>query len=94
VGLGAYDAALDAGISLDAFTLLTFGGSSMNRFLGVPMTYIEQPARDMGTRAASLLIDQIESRKAGRPQQVILPTRVHSPGRPAVDPKTDAVSLI
>jgi LacI family transcriptional regulator len=94
VGLGAYDAALDAGISLDAFTLLTFGGSSMNRFLGHPMTYIDQPAREMGTRAASILIDQIEARKTGRPQHLVLPTRLQLPGRTALDQQAETVTLI
>jgi LacI family transcriptional regulator len=83
VGLGAYDAASDLGVPLDSFKLLTFGGSAMNRFLSHPMIHIDQPARELGSRAASVLIDQVESRKPAAPQHYIIPTNIQSPVRTA-----------
>lgn len=81
VGVGAYDAAMDLGVPLESFSLLTFGGSAMNRFLSRPMICIEQPARDMGRRAIGLLIEQIETETSVRSQHLILPTLLQHTSR-------------
>lgn len=84
VGLGAYHAALDLGVALDAFKLMTFGGSEMNRFLSHPMICIDQSARDVGNRATSLLLDQIDADARLRSQHVILPTRIDALDMPRI----------
>jgi LacI family transcriptional regulator len=82
VGLGAYHAALDLGVPLESFALMTFGGSEMNRFLSHPMYCVDQSAREVGSRAASLLIEHIESDGTRPPQHLILPTRIEPVSRP------------
>jgi LacI family transcriptional regulator len=60
VALGVLIAAEQLGVNIPGeVELLTFGGSDYNRFMKPSLTYIDQPAEDIGRVATELLLQKI-----------------------------------
>lgn len=79
VALGVEDALRQSErVSLNQVQIYSFGQHSLNRFFRYPHVSVHQPAREMGEKALSLLLEEIDH--PGRdPREVMLPTRVVEP---------------
>jgi LacI family transcriptional regulator len=74
---GAVMALQDLGISWpEPVDIAGFGAFKMTRLYRPPLTLIEQPAREMGRRAADLLIAQVEGEINRTPQHLVLRNRL------------------
>ena len=61
VALGVFKAAEELGLVIpDDIDLVSFGGSSYNRFIKPSITYVDQPAREIGEKAMDLLLYEID----------------------------------
>jgi LacI family transcriptional regulator len=75
VTLGVYRAADELGIRIpDDVDIICFGNSGVNRFLNPPVSYVEQPTRELGRRAFELTLENIQQRDDFSPQHIVLPT--------------------
>lgn len=76
VAIGAMKAIRDAGLSIpDDIAVVGAGNVHYSDVLAVPLTTVDQGAREIGHQAAQILIDQMEgSRKAGR--DVLIPPKL------------------
>ncbi len=73
VAIGAIKAILDAGLKVpDDIAVVGAGNIHYSDLLAVPLTTIDQGARRIGSRAAELLLEQIESRRAIRPRRIVI----------------------
>ena len=60
VALGVLTAAEELGLQIPRdIDLVSFGGSSYNRFIKPSITYMDQPAREIAEKAMELLLDEI-----------------------------------
>jgi LacI family transcriptional regulator len=60
VALGVFKAAEELGLAIpDDIDLVSFGGSSYNRFIKPSITYMDQPAQEIGEKAMDLLLYEI-----------------------------------
>lgn len=76
VALGSADAIREAdGVQESEIQMYSFGQPAQNRFFAYPHVSVYQPARTMGERAISLLLNAIEQ-PDGEPSKVVLPTKV------------------
>jgi LacI family transcriptional regulator len=74
---GVVMALQDRGITWpDPVDIAGFGAFKTARLYRPPLTLIEQPARDMGRRAAELLIAQVEGQVDRTPQHLVLENRL------------------
>jgi LacI family transcriptional regulator len=77
VALGVILAAQEAGISIpDDLQIVSFGGSIYNRFVAPSISYIEQPAEQIGKKALELLLDEIKNPELREEQHIIIPTEL------------------
>ncbi len=77
VALGIMRAAKDLGVRIpDDVDLVGFGNSLVNRFLATPLSYVEQPAAELGRRAFELTLENIRQADHFKPQHIKLPTRL------------------
>lgn len=77
VALGVYRAVEEVGMKIpDDIDIICFGNSGFNQFLAPPMSYIEQPTRELGRKALDLTLDNIRQREGFVPQHIKLPTRL------------------
>jgi GntR family transcriptional regulator, arabinose operon transcriptional repressor len=71
-----YNAAKAEGVRIpEDMALMGFDNDEFARFNEVPLTTTEQPFREIGARAANLLIDKIRGIHSGM-ERVLLPTRL------------------
>lgn len=68
----------DDRVSPDQVQIYSFGQHSLNRFCRHPHVSVCQPAREMGEKALSLLLEEVTTPEQ-EPQEVTLPTRVVEP---------------
>lgn len=74
---GAVMALQDLGLTWpDPVDVAGFGAFKTARLYRPPLTLIEQPAREMGRRAAELLIAQVDGELDGAPQHLVLHNRL------------------
>jgi DNA-binding LacI/PurR family transcriptional regulator len=75
VALGAYRAIVEADLKIpDDIALAGYGNTLSTDLLPVPLTTIEQPAGQLGEKAISLLLDEIES--DAEPKDIVLKTNI------------------
>lgn len=80
VGLGAMDALREGGASLlEEVPVIAFGNQGLNRYLEYPFINVHQPAREMGLRATSLLLEEVTNADGRGPQHLVLPTQLMTP---------------
>ncbi len=64
VALGAVRAMRELGKSVpDDMQIVSFGGSAYSRYMKPAISYIDQPAREIGSAATRMLLEEIEDRK-------------------------------
>lgn len=56
--------------------VLTFDDTPWAPLIDPPMTVVEQPAYEIGARAARMLVDRIRGESRSAPRHVVLPTRL------------------
>jgi LacI family transcriptional regulator len=77
VALGVILAAQEAGISVpEDIQVLSFGGSIYNRFVTPPISYIDQPAEEIGKKATELLLDEIKNPETRVERHIVIPTEL------------------
>jgi len=76
VGLGSYVAMREIDPSMiDRIEMLAFGDSGIRGIVPYPHYYVEQPGKEIGRKAAELLLEEIEGNAKPEDQLVYLPTR-------------------
>jgi LacI family transcriptional regulator len=77
VALGVYRAAEELGLKIpDDIDLICFGSSGLNQFLAPPMSYVDQPTRELGRQALELTLENLRQREGFIPQHIKLPARL------------------
>ena len=77
VALGALNAAREVGLSIpEDIDMVCFGGSIYNSYLKPALTYVAQPVEELGRKAFSLLLSEIQHPEFSEAKQVVLPTRI------------------
>jgi LacI family transcriptional regulator, galactose operon repressor len=77
VAIGAMQAILEAGLRVPHdIAVVGAGNVHYSGVLAVPLTTVDQGTREIGTRAAELLLEQIDSKKALRPKKVLITPRL------------------
>lgn len=80
VGLGAVDALREGEASLlEEVQVMAFGNQELNRYLEHAFINVHQPERELGRRAASLLLEEIAHADGREPQHIVLPTHLVTP---------------
>lgn len=75
VALGIYRAAAEMGLKIPQdFDIICFGISASNRFISPSLTYIEQPAAEIGKRAFEVTLENIRKGDQFEPKRIVLPT--------------------
>ncbi|WP_433432553.1 LacI family DNA-binding transcriptional regulator [Nonomuraea sp. CA-141351] len=75
LGVGALSATREMGVKVPGeVSLLTFDDMTLFPFVDPPVTAIAQPAYQMGTEAARLLLDALANPAAEQPEDVVLPS--------------------
>ena len=76
VAIGALQRIQEAGLRIpDDVTIIAFSNEKSSRLVNPPMTTVDQPSREMGKKAAKILIDIIEG-KTREPITSVMPTRL------------------
>lgn len=77
VALGIYEAARELSIRIpEDVDIICFGDSDVARFLSPPLSAVRQPARELGMRAADILLENINNQRVTKEHHVILPTEL------------------
>ncbi|MFC5827675.1 LacI family DNA-binding transcriptional regulator [Nonomuraea insulae] len=75
LGVGALSATREMGVEVPGeVSLLTFDDMTLFPFVDPPVTAIAQPAYQMGTEAARLLLDALANPAAEQPKDIVLPS--------------------
>ena len=73
VAIGAMKAILEAGLNVpNDIAVVGAGNVHYSDLLAVPLTTVDQGTRQIGSRAAELLLEQIGSKRAIRPKKVLI----------------------
>jgi LacI family transcriptional regulator len=73
VAMGMYTAVEEIGLSIpDDIDVISFGGSDYNRFFSPSMTFVDQPATELGQKAIELLLDEIKNPDLHQEQHISL----------------------
>ncbi len=73
VAIGAMQAILEAGLQIPKdIAVVGAGNVHYSNVLAVPLTTVDQGTQQIGTRAAELLLEQIDSKRAVRPKKVLI----------------------
>lgn len=73
LAIGAMSAAMELSVRIpDDISIIGFDDITASSFMGIPLTTIVQPKKEMGNRAAGLLIDLIERRAIEGPMKTVL----------------------
>jgi DNA-binding LacI/PurR family transcriptional regulator len=76
VAIGAYQRIKEAGLRIpDDIAILGFSNSTIASLVDPPLTSIEQPSFDMGSRSAEILLDTIDGRMIV-PRTLVLETKL------------------
>ncbi len=77
IAIGAYRALRDSGLRVpDDVSLVGFDNLPEHMLLDPFLTVAAQPAYEMGTRAAQLLLDRLQGRGPSEPQDIQLPNEI------------------
>lgn len=77
VALGVLLAAEQAGLTVPGvIDVLSFGGSSYNHFIKPSITFIDQPAREIGSQATEVLLQQISAPESATIGHIKLPGKL------------------
>jgi LacI family transcriptional regulator len=77
VAIGAMKAIMEAGLRIpDDISVVGAGNVHYSDLLAVPLTTIDQETRQIGARAAELLLAQIESKRELRPSKILIAPRL------------------
>ena len=77
VALGIQLAAQEMDIKIpQQLDIISFGGSTYNRFISPSITYISQPVKELGTKASELIINEIKNPDTAQDQHITLPTEL------------------
>ena len=77
VAIGAIKAILEAGLNVPRdIAVVGAGNVHYSDLLAVPLSTVDQGTREIGTRAAELLLEQIGSKRAIRPKKVLIDPRL------------------
>ncbi|MBC7225257.1 MAG: substrate-binding domain-containing protein, partial [Anaerolineae bacterium] len=77
VAFGAVAAARERGLRIpEDIAIVGFDDVPLSRYMDPPLTTIRLPARELGARAGSMLIDLIANGGADAPQSALLPTEL------------------
>lgn len=75
IGLGIYRAAERLHLRIpDDIDVIGFGNSGFNKFLSPPLTYVEQPTRDLGRKSLEVCLEHIRRGQKLLPATITLPT--------------------
>lgn len=73
VAIGAMQAILEAGLQIPKnIAVVGAGNVYFSNLLAVPLSTVDQGTQQIGTRAAELLLEQINSKRAVRPRRVLI----------------------
>ena len=76
VAIGAYQRIKEAGLRIpDDIAILGFSNSTIASLVDPPLTSIDQPSFDMGSRSAEILLDIIDGRMTV-PRTLVLETKL------------------
>ena len=64
------------GFGVDDIAVVGAGNVHYSDLLAVPLSTVDQGTREIGTRAAELLLEQIGSKRAIRPKKVLIDPRL------------------
>jgi len=77
VAIGAIKAILEAGLNVPRdIAVVGAGNVHYSDLLAVPLSTVDQGTREIGTRAAELLLEQIGSKRAIRPKKILIDPRL------------------
>ncbi len=76
--LGVLRALQEAGDPARHVAVAGFDGVPFAGLLGRPIVVAEQPRREIGRRAAELLVGRVEGRVSGKPREIVLQTTIRS----------------
>jgi LacI family transcriptional regulator len=77
LAIGAYQAVKEMGLKVPTdIAFVGFDDLELCSYLSVPLTTIRQKKFEMGTKAAEILIANIESEKPLEPHKIVLPTEL------------------
>jgi len=77
VALGVILAAQEAGISVpNDIQIMSFGGSIYNRFIAPSISYVDQPAEEIGRKATELLLEEIKNPEMREERHIVVPTEL------------------
>jgi LacI family transcriptional regulator len=75
ISLGVYRAAERLHLRIpDDIDIIGFGNSGFNKFLSPPLTYVDQPARELGRKALEVCLEHIRRGQKVQPATITLPT--------------------
>ena len=77
VAIGAIRAILESGMRVpEDVSVVGAGNVHYSDVLAVPLTTVDQGTREIGTRAAELLLEQIGAKQALRPKRILIPPKL------------------
>lgn len=77
VALGIYSAAQELGLKIPGdIDVICFGGGQFNRFISPALTYMDQPAAEIGEKAIELLLDELREPDAQRERRIVIPSQL------------------
>jgi LacI family transcriptional regulator len=77
VALGVYAAAQEMGLKIPGdIDVVCFGGGQFSRFISPSLTYMDQPAAEIGEKAIRLLLDELRDPDAEHERQIIIPSQL------------------
>jgi DNA-binding LacI/PurR family transcriptional regulator len=76
VAIGAFQRIQEAGLKVPGdIAIIGFSNDKITRIVNPPMTTVDQPSREMGKKAAEIMIEMIEGNPI-KPTTVVMPTRL------------------
>jgi LacI family transcriptional regulator len=77
IALGIYEATKEMNLRIpDDIDIICFGDSDVGRFLSPAISVVRQPARELGSRAVQVLLENISTPEITREHHVVLPTQL------------------
>ena len=71
--MGMYTAVEEIGLKIPKdIDVISFGGSDYNRFFSPSMTFVDQPAAELGKKAVELLLEEIKNPEMHEEQHIAL----------------------